>query len=173
MRDEDLDYLRAFIQGSGITPRDIIVCSADRRETDMMRELFPGCSVEDLEISKWDLNEECDRHCDLVVISHVLLCSQDPALWIKNACAKSRHVVVLDLVVGHRGGAEGETSKSTGDFTRFSVKGLAQSKLKDSFEITTVPNLLSAEVFSYPSLCEIPGYESVISFLALFRGCNS
>jgi hypothetical protein len=71
----------------------------------------------------WDLDRDdpAGPAADLVVVCNTMLCSRDPASWLRRLFRASPLVLIQDLAVCHRGRDGLHVDPPTGDVMRYSV----------------------------------------------------
>lgn len=132
MRNEDLTAILAVMQRMK-RPKSVHIVAGSSQEVELIRGAW-GVEPTATSESEWDLNAPPPPHvsADLIVLCNVMMYSEDPALWLKNASLAAPLVLVQDCVRAKRGGnTELGHGDVDGDSMRYSVSHFGITAVTD------------------------------------------
>lgn len=171
MRIQDLKKLEEKLLSWNLQDvKNIVICSADSQQKELLHDIFPDATISTLDRGEWNLESPSPIKSDLLIACNVFMNATNPLKWLQMSLKGTRYLVVLDMVVSHRGGAEGETSPSTGDVMRYTMPPLFTAKLPNAFDLNKIKKKISdVEAFEYESGCRVAGYDTTKMFIALLK----
>ncbi len=172
MRAQDIKKLEEKLSAWKIEGvKSIVVCSADSQQLSLLRDIFPDALISTLDRGEWNLETPCPIKSDLLLACNVFMGARNPSKWLQMALKNTRALVVLDTVVSHRGGSEGETSPSTGDHMRYTMPPFFEAKLPGAFDLNKFKKkIVEIESYEYESNCRVVDYDKTRMFVAIIQG---
>ena len=167
MVPEDYEQMRIYfpLWKKGHSFTEICLLSPNKKQYQLLRELFPKSNISVCTVRDWNLNEKSKRKYDLVCAMNIFHYSKQPLLWFNNVLDACKYFWLQDLVIRYRS-EKGPPFQlgNDGDSIRYCFLPEVKSTFEKAFDLSIFANrIVNFNTYSTESGLEKPNLHFILN----------